>query len=326
MRVLISGGTGFIGHHLVEGLLKETDWKIVILDRLDTSGTPSRLTDIDCWEKERARVKFVWWDLKSDLNEYVIKDIGEVDYIWHLAAGSHVDRSIDDPMSFVMDNVVGTCNILNFARKVKELKLFINFSTDEVFGPAPEGVAYKEWDRYNSGNPYSASKAGAEELALAFCNTYKLPLVITHTMNVFGERQHAEKFIPMIIRKVLRKEIVTIHADKECQQAGSRSYLHARNVLEALLFITKNYKIGDKYNIVGTQEMNNLDLAQFIATELDKPLNYTMVNFHESRPGHDLRYMLDGTKLQEMGLVYPIDFEESLVKVIKWSLAHPKWL
>lgn len=326
MKVLITGGTGFIAHHLVEGLLKETDWKIVILDRLDTSGTPSRLTDIDCWEKEKTRVKFVWWDLKSDLNDYVIKDIGEVDCIWHLAAGSHVDRSIDDPMSFVMDNVVGTCNLLNFARKIKELKLFIYFSTDEVFGPAPEDVSYKEWDRYNSGNPYSASKAGGEELALAFCNTYKLPLIITHTMNVFGERQHPEKYIPMVIRNILKREHVTVHANVDMTKAGVRSYLHARNVLKALLFLTNTHKIGDKYNIVGEKEMDNLALAQFIADVIGKPLNYTMVNFHESRPGHDLRYSLDGGKLKEMGFEYGSSFEESLTKVIKWYLAHPKWL
>jgi dTDP-glucose 4,6-dehydratase len=312
----------------VEGLLKDTDWDIVILDRLDTSGTPARLTDIECWEQEKRRVKFVWWDLKSPLNNFVSNEIGYVDYIWHVAASSHVDRSIIDPMSFVMDNVVGTCNILNFAREQKKskLKLFIYFSTDEVFGPAPEGVSYKEWDRYNSGNPYAASKAGGEELALSFCNTYKLPLIVTHTMNVFGERQHFEKFIPMVIRKVLSGEVVTIHADKTKTKAGVRSYIHARNVLKALMFLTYSHKIGDKYNIVGEKEMDNLSLAQFIAEVLQKPLKYEMTDFHSERPGHDLRYSLDGSKLKELGLVYPTNFEESLTRVIKWSLQNSMWI
>jgi dTDP-glucose 4,6-dehydratase len=328
MRVLITGGTGFIGSHLVEGLLKETDWEIVILDRLDTSGTLSRLTDIECWDKEKMRVKFVWWDLKAPLNDYVITDIGKVDYIWHVAASSHVDRSIEDPMSFVMDNVVGTCNILNFARvqRYMNLKLFIYFSTDEVFGPAPEGVSYKEWDRYNSGNPYAASKAGGEELALSFCNTYGLPLIVTHTMNVFGERQHSEKFIPMVIRKALNGEVVTIHADKTKTKAGIRSYIHARNVLKALLFLTNNHKIGDKYNIVGEKEMDNLSLAQFIVNVVGRQLRYEMVDWHSGRPGHDLRYQLDGEKMKSMGFSFSSNFEESLTKTILWYLKNLKWL
>ena len=143
--------------------------------------------------------------LKSEINPWIKKEIGDVDIILHLAAGSHVDRSIDYPMEFVLDNVVGTANILEYARKInesKKLERFIYFSTDEVFGPAPKGVDYKENDRYNSTNPYSATKAGGEELAVAYENTYKLPVYITHTMNVFGERQHPEKFIPMCIKKL----------------------------------------------------------------------------------------------------------------------------
>lgn len=326
MRLLITGGAGFIGHHLVEGVLKETDWEIVILDRLDISGNLERLRDINIWEKEKHRVRFVWWDLKAPLNEFIKEDIGEVDYIWHLAASSHVDRSIEDPLSFVMDNVVGTCNLLNFARTLKDLKLFIYFSTDEVFGPAPKGVAYKEWDRFHSGNPYAATKAGAEELCLAFQNTYKLPIIITHTMNVFGERQHPEKFIPMTIKKCLTGDTVLIHADKTKTKSGSRMWIHARNVLKALLFLTKNHQIGDKYNIVGEEEVSNLEMAQFIAKVMGKPLKYKMIDFHSSRPGHDLRYALNGDKLKKMGFEYPKTFEQSLEKTIKWTINNKKWL
>jgi len=329
MKVLITGGAGFIGAHIVEGVLKNTDWDIVILDRLDISGNLERLRDIEIWEKEKHRVKFIWWDLKSPVNASAQKDIGSVDYIWHLAASSHVDRSIEDPLSFVMDNVVGTCNILNFARGVDGLKLFLNFNTDECFGPAPEGVFYKESDRHNPKNPYAASKVGQWALGVAFENCYNLPVINTYTMNVYGERQHPEKFMPMVIRKVLLGEKVTIHANKEKDQAGKRHYIHARNVCQALLFLTeKGFSGYEEFNIVGEKEIDNLSLAQFIAKVVGKDLDYEMVDFHSSRPGHDLRYALSGEKLKTAGFEYPKNFEDSLEKTIRWYLApeNKKWL
>ncbi len=324
MKLLLTGGMGFIGAHIVEEILKTTNWEIVIIDRLDISGNTRRLTDMDIWEQEKHRVKFIWWDLKAEVNEQIIKEIGDIDYIWHLAASSHVDRSIEDPMSFVMDNVVGTANLLEYARKVRP-KQFIYFSTDEVFGPAPKGTDYKEWDRYKSGNPYAATKAGAEELCLAYENTYKLPIIITHTMNVVGERQHPEKFIPMCIKKVLNGEKVIIHADKTKTKSGSRKWIHARNVCKALMFLTEEGESGDKYNIVG-EEMSNLELSQFIARVIKKPLDYEMVDFHSSRPGHDLRYSLDGSKLKNMGFKYPKNLKQSLTKTILWTISHQDWL
>jgi len=325
MRILITGLAGFIGNHLCEEILKNTDWEIVGLDRLDISGNLRRLTDMDIWEKEKHRVKFIWWDLKAELNNQIIKEIGEIDYIWHLAASSHVDRSITDPMSFVMDNVVGTCNLLEYACK-KRPELFIYFSTDEVFGPAPEGVDYKEWDRYKSSNPYASTKAGAEELCLAYENTYKLPMIITHCMNVFGEKQHPEKFIPMTIRKILNGEDIIIHADKTKTKSGTRKWIHARNVAKALLFLTEKGVSGDKYNIVG-EEMSNLDVAKFIAKTIKgEDLKYKMVDFHSSRPGHDLRYSLSGKKLYNMGFRFPKDFKSSFKKTILWYLDHRNWL
>jgi dTDP-glucose 4,6-dehydratase len=214
-RVLITGGAGFIAHHVIDHLLKETDWEIVTLDRLDLSGNLNRLGHLlqDAPPSTKKRVKVVYHDLKAEVSPLTRNMIGHVDYIYHLAAGSHVDRSITHPLEFVMDNVVGTCNILEYARTLDNLELFINFSTDEVFGPAPEGVFYGELDRYNSSNPYSATKAGAEELCVAWQNTYKMPIYITHTMNVFGERQHPEKYIPMCIRRVKDGETISIHSD-----------------------------------------------------------------------------------------------------------------
>lgn len=327
-NILVTGGVGFVGHHMVDYLLRNTDAKITILDRLDVSGNINRLTELDSWKSNPNRAQFVWHDMKAEIhnNEVLCGMLGKPDTILHIGAGSHVDRSIEDPLSFVMDNVVGTCNILNFARRQDSLENFVYFSTDEVFGPAPKGVDYREWDRYKSGNPYSATKAGGEELCLAFENTYKMPIKISHCMNIFGERQHPEKFIPLIIRRVLRGEKITIHADSTKTQAGSRFYIHAQNVCSAVDFILKNGVSGDKYNIVGEREIDNLTLAQTIAAILGKPLNYELVDFHSSRPGHDLRYALDGEKMRNLGWNLPMNLEESLRSVVEWSLKNPKWI
>jgi dTDP-glucose 4,6-dehydratase len=227
-------------------------------------------------------------------------------------------------MEFVLDNVVGTTNLLEYAKN-RDAKV-IYFSTDEVFGPAPGATLYQEWDRYNSGNPYSASKAGAEEMCLAYANTYKLPVIISHCMNVFGERQHPEKFIPMTVKRVLKGEKVFIHSDSTKSVPGSRFYIHARNVADAVLFLLHQGKGGDKYNIVGEREVNNLELAQYIASYVGGHLDYEMMDFHSSRPGHDLRYGLDGSKLATMGWKPAQSFTQSLQKTVEWTLAHTEWL
>ena len=335
--ILITGGAGFIAHHVIDKILSTTDWKIVTLDRLDFSGNLNRLNEIviSYPESERKRVKVVHHDLKAELNPEITATIGNVDYISHLAAGSHVDRSITYPLEFVMDNVVGTAHILDYARKLDSIEQFAYFSTDEVFGPAPKGINYKENDRYNSTNPYSATKSGAEELVVAYENTYGLPSIITHTMNVFGERQNPEKYIPMVIKKVRDSETVSVHANKEKTIAGSRHYIHAKDVANALLFLLQ-YDISSfkpdetgakcqKFNIVGKDEINNLELAQFIAKVQNKDLIYEMVDFHSSRPGHDLRYALDGSKMANMGWTPQSAFKR-LESVIKWTLDNERWL
>lgn len=339
-RVLITGGAGFIAHHLIKYILVNTDWEIVSLDRLDFGGNLNRLDNIlsDLDKKDRKRVKVIFHDLKSEINPWIKKEIGDINIILHLAAGSHVDRSIDYPMEFVLDNVVGTANILDYARniyKANGLDRFIYFSTDEIFGPAPIGVDYSENDRYNSTNPYSATKAGGEELAVAYENTYGLPVYITHTMNVFGERQHPEKFIPMCIKKIRDNQIVTIHSDKTKTIPGSRHYIHAEDVAEAICFLlTKKIQSEvdfggakcPKFNIVGSQEINNLELAKIIADTQGKDLNYKMLDFHSSRPGHDLRYSLSGTKMKNLGWTPSIKLTERINQVVKWSLDNPNWI
>ena len=336
-KILITGGAGFIAHHVIDKILSTTDWEIITLDRLDFSGNLNRLKEVvSSYPKiEQKRVRIVHHDLKAELNPEISAAIGKIDYISHLAAGSHVDRSITYPLEFVMDNVVGTAHILDYARKLDNLERFAYFSTDEIFGPAPKGVNYKENDRYNSTNPYSATKAGAEELVVAFENTYGLPSLITHTMNVFGERQNPEKYIPMVIKKVRDNDKVMVHSNSEKTIAGSRHYIHAEDVADALLFLYK-YDIStikpdntgakcQKFNIVGKDEIDNLELAKFIAKTQDKDLNYEMVDFHSQRPGHDLRYALDGSKMEKMGWV-PKSAYDQLETTINWTLENDRWL
>ena len=337
-RVLITGGAGFIAHHIIAHIIKNTDWDIVTLDRLDLSGNLNRLHEIldEFSTEDKKRLKIVFHDLKAEINSQIKSELGSPDIILHLAAASHVDRSIIYPMEFVLDNVVGTVNLLDFARSLKNLEKFVYFSTDEIFGNAPEGVSYKEYDRYNSTNPYSASKASAEEFCVAYENTYKLPIVITHTMNVFGERQHPEKFIPMTIQRVRDSEKVFIHANKEKTKAGSRHYIHALDVADGLMFILglKNYKHeGDfgnakcpKFNLVGPEEINNLDLAQKIAEVQKKELIYELIDNHSSRPGHDLRYSLSPNLLKSLGWEPKIKLSKRIEEVVDWSLKNKRWL
>lgn len=325
MRVLITGGAGFLGHHLVEHIIKNTEWDIVILDRLSyASNGLERLRDISCFNKDRVLI--LAGDFSHPLSQGVKQEIGQVDYIIHLGAETHVDKSIENAEPFVLSNVLGTMYMLEFAREQKNLRRFVMFSTDEVYGPAPEGVNFKETDRYNSTNPYSATKAGAEQLALAYANTYRVPVIITNTMNIFGERQHHEKFIPLVIRKSMKQELVNIHSSADLKKAGSRFWIHARNVSDAILFLLKHSNIRESYNIVGEVEVDNLEMAKIIAEIVGQDLCYKMINFHESRPGHDLRYALDGDKLRFMGWKPKLNFRESLQNTIDWSLKHPKWI
>ena len=324
MKILLTGGAGFIGHHVAEHFLRVTDARITFLDRLDCSGNLNRITEIRDWDKHKRRCRFVFHDLRAPISDHLAHQLGEHDVILHLAALTHVDRSIAEPLAAVQDNVLGTCHILEHARRGVEK--FVYFSTDEVFGPAPVGTAYREWDRYRSTNPYSATKAAGEELTLAYHNTYGVPALITHTMNVFGERQHPEKYIPGTIARVRDGELVKVHADSTRTHAGSRFYIHARNVADALLHLLRVSESGEKYNIVGEVECDNLRLAQLIAESVGKPLYHEMVDFHSSRPGHDLRYALDGSKMKELGWQPKVSFEQSLQRVVEWSLSHPRWL
>lgn len=351
MKVVISGGCGFAGHHLVEHLLKNTDWEIVVLDKLSyASNGIERLRDIKAFNYNRVRI--ITCDFSKELSHGVKQEIGNnIDYFLHLAAETHVDNSIGEPWPFIEANVIGTYHMLQYMRELPHLKKVIYFSTDEVFGPAASEKsrfsfdqheifeyraernlydAYQEWDRYNSTNPYSATKAGGEELCLAWANTYKVPVIITHCMNLFGERQHYEKFIPKVVKSCLTGEKVFIHSYPDKKKAGSRSYIHCRNMASAILFLlSKDFSGVDKFNIAGETEIDNLALARTISSIIDHyPLDYELVDFHSSRPGHDLRYALDGTKMKNLGWEPGANFLHSLQKTVYWMIQkeNKRWL
>lgn len=324
-RVLVTGAAGFYGSSFIRYLMRHTDWDVVALSRPSFGGTYERFNDVGFELGFMSRVKFLWHDLRSPISDLLAKQIGAIDYIFHIGASSHVDRSIEDPVSFMMDNGVGTTHALDYARK-NGVQKFFYFSTDEVFGSAAEGQDFKEWDRYKSGNPYAAAKAAGEEMVQAFDNTYGLFTVTTHTMNLFGPYQHPEKFIPKTIRHVLDQEVLPIHSNRDKTKAGSRKYIHVDNVSGALLYLVEHGEKGEKYNIVGEVELDNLSLAQMIADILGKPLQYEMVDFHSSRPGHDLRYSLDGSKMKELGYSFVSNFDQSLQDTVQWYMNNRGWL
>ena len=326
VKILITGGCGFIGHHMVEHIFKMTDWEIIIIDKLNyASNGFERLRDTNTLNN--IRIKVFTNDLINELPDGIIKEIGtNIDYIIHMAAETHVDNSIRTPKLFIDNNITSTIHILEYARTLSNLKKIFYFSTDEVFGPALGDTLFKEWDRHKPTNPYSASKSAAEQICIAYENTYKIPLIIVNVMNAFGERQHVEKFIPLCIKKILNNEKIYIHSYPDKKTSGTRFYIHARNISAAVLFLITNGSIGEKYNISGEKEVSNLEMAKLIAKIMNKDLQYELVDFHSDRPGHDLRYGLDGSKLFQMGFELPVNFEESLKKMVNWTLENQKWL
>jgi len=324
-KILITGGCGFIGHHVIEHILKNTDWEIIVVDKLNyASKGLNRLRSFNALDNDRVTVYTS--DITVPFGEGLVQEFGDVNIIVHMAAESHVDNSIREPKKFFKNNIDGTIEMLEYARTLQNLEVFFYFSTDEVFGSAPDGVAYEEWDRHKPTNPYSASKSAAEMICIAYENTYKVPIMIINVMNAFGERQHVEKFIPNTIRKVINGDLVNIHTYPNKERAGSRFYIHARNIAAAVLFLLNKGKIGEKYNVVGEREVDNLEMAKMIAEYVGKKLKYEMVDFHSSRPGHDLRYSLCGEKMRLLGWKLPVNFDDSLRKMIEWTIKNKKWL
>lgn len=329
--VLLTGVAGFIGAHTLEHIMENTDWSVFGVDSLQHAGKYERIEMVlrknPTWQS-RFQFKKLDLALPWSTDELPV----EVDYIINMASESHVDRSIKNPVPFLKNNLNLTIHMLEFARKVKP-KVFIQISTDEVYG-AMYDHPFVEWERLIPSNPYSASKASQEMIAISYWRTYDVPVVITNTMNNIGEMQDVEKFVPMLIRDISEDKIALVHGTEE--EIGTRFYLHARNHADALLFILNNctphmYKAEtddkpDRYNIVGEDQVSNLEMAERIAKLLGKRLRYRLEDYHTTRPGHDMHYGLDGSKLKKLGWVPPLGLEESLRRTVENYMEHKDWL
>jgi dTDP-glucose 4,6-dehydratase len=332
-RVLLTGASGFVGSHVLRHILANTDWEVVCLVSFKHQGITDRIRlSVSGYDDEFNRVKVLRHDLTAPITAVLSYEIGKIDYVVNVASESHVDRSITDPVPFIQNNVALITHILEYAKEANAEK-FLQISTDEVYGPAPDGHAHKEWvDQFLPSNPYSASKAAQESICFSYWRTYGMPIVITNTMNIIGEMQGPEKFVPMLINNIVKGKTTSIHGSLD-GRIGSRFYLHARNQADALLHVLGQpaplygeSSFPTKFHVVGDKEVNNLELAKMIADIIGKPLNYEIVDFHSSRPGHDLRYALDGSLLRSTGWNPPLTFEESLERTVKWTLEHPEWL
>lgn len=327
-RILLTGIGGFVGSHLLDHILVNTDWEVIGVASWRHKGEPARVADSIHYQNHKNRVNIITHDITAPFTEELIKKIDGVDYIFNLASDSHVDRSIQYPEPFIMNNVKLMMNMLELARVLRP-SLFLQFSTDEVYGAAPVGVDFKEWATILPSNPYAASKAAQEALAISYWRTYGVQIVITNCMNIFGERQDKEKYVAKTIKAIHDGETLTIHGS--AGNIGSRFYLHARNIADAVVWIAQEITPTsyseetdrpDRFHIAGEKEIDNLTLARTIAGMMGKELKYELTDFHATRPGHDRRYALDGSKLKEAGWVQPVNFEKSLLKTIEWETRH----
>lgn len=311
-RVLITGGAGFVGHHVIDLFLKKTDWEIISLDRLDYSGNLNRLHDVISQypKADQKRVKIVWHDLKAEIRELTSNFIGKnINIILHLAASSHVDRSISNPMEFLLDNTLGTVNLLDYARSLDSLERLVYFSTDEIFGAAPPGVLYKEYDRYNSTNPYSASKAAAEEFCVAYENTYKLPIFVSHCHDQ-NTRCWSEKGIVNIEQLNVGDKVWTLKDNKtlslepilEIVNSPYEGEMINFSTNKSSLSVTPNHRMltkkrnDDSWYINTAEEMSNYKGRQYIpltgewdvedsdVVDLSEYIDYSKIHFNANIP------------------------------------------
>lgn len=333
-RLLLTGAAGFIGAHTLEHFLRNTDWHIVATDSFRHEGKTDRITDVlshgpDQW---RSRVTVAVHDLAAPFSSQMTARLGEVDHVIAMASGSSVDRSLEDPDEFIRNNTEIALSTLRYCREVRPRSVTW-ISTDEVYGPTePDSPGHPEWDAIIPSNPYSASKAAQEAISVSYWRSYGLPLIIVNCMNLIGERQSADKFLPTLIRRIHRGEEVGIHGVPG--NVGSRFYLHSRNLADALLFlITATQPVAfpssdrpDRYNVVGPRRLDNLTLAGMVADILKTDLRYHLVDFHSARPGHDPHYGLDGSKLTALGWKSPVSLEESIRRTVAWTLDHPEWM
>lgn len=336
-KVLLTGAGGFAGHHCLEHFLVNTSWDVIATDSFRHKGKTDRIAQvIDGHPDWRRRLTVITHDLAAPFSQqtfaHMVNGGGGIDYVVAYASESHVDRSITDPVPFVQNNVNVALFTLELCRQLKP-QAIVMVSTDEVYGPlALLDPPLREWSPIVPSNPYAASKAAQEAICTAYWRTYGVPVIILNAMNMIGERQAPEKFVPKVIRAVLAGEQVPIHGAPG--NVGSRHYLHSRNLADAILFLLQNtlpgqfpvYRRPSRFNVASPDRIGNLDLAQMIAETADRPLKYRFEDFHSTRPGHDPHYGLDPRKILNLGWKPPVPFAESLERTVRWSIAHPEWL
>ncbi len=329
-KVLITGGAGFIGSHVVRLFVeKYPEYHIYNLDALTYAGNLENLSDIE----NAPNYTFIKGDITEEnfINE--LFSTHKFDSVIHLAAESHVDRSITDPLAFVKTNVIGTMILLNAFKTCWsdnfEDKLFYHISTDEVYGTLGETGLFTETTSYDPNSPYSASKASSDHFVRAYGETYGLPYVITNCSNNYGQNQFPEKLIPLFINNIINNKPLPVYGDGNY----TRDWLYVKDHAIAIDLVFHKGKLGETYNIGGFNEWKNIDLVRLLCQQMDAKLNRVegasekLITYVKDRPGHDLRYAIDASKIKnELGWKPSVTFEEGLEKTIKWYLCNENWL
>lgn len=328
--IIITGGAGFIGSHVVrEFVNKYPDYRLVNLDALTYAGNLENLKDIE----HRPNYEFVKADIRDAARVMELFEHLQPEGVIHLAAESHVDRSIADPTAFVTTNVLGTVNLLNAARAVWKTDLsskrFLHVSTDEVYGSLGPSGLFTEETKYDPHSPYSASKAASDHFVRAYHDTYGLPVVITNCSNNYGPNQFPEKLIPLCIHNILQHQPLPIYGDG----LYTRDWLYVIDHARAIDLVYHRGRVGESYNVGGFNEWTNIDLVRELCRQVDEKRGRKpgtaeqLITFVTDRPGHDLRYAIDATKIQtELGYQPSVTFEQGLGLTIDWYLENRVWL